>query len=96
MGTNDVYGMDGIRNRTAEAVWARVEKLLQEDALPCGCRSCVADLVAFALNRVRPRYTTSILGDLHPDAAQSRRAKIEIDLAIEAGLRRLREHPHHD
>ncbi len=96
MGTGGIYGLDMIRNRTAETVWERVQLLLREDSLPCSCPSCVADLVAFALNRVTPRYTTSILGDLHPDAAQSRRTRLEIDLAIEAGLRRLEAHPHHD
>ncbi len=88
--------IDGIRNRAAEAVWDRVETLLQEGAVPCGCPTCVNDLVAFALNRVAPRYTTSFLGDLHPDPVHTRRSRIEIDLAIEAGLQRLRKHPHHD
>lgn len=88
--------LDGVRNCAAEDVWERVEALLREGVVPCGCPSCVTDLVAFALNRVKPRYTTSVLGDLHPDAAQKRRARIEIDLAVEAGLKRLREHPHHD
>jgi competence protein ComFB len=96
MALTELYDMEAIRNRTAEAVYKRVESLLEEDRNLCRCTNCVIDLVAFVLNRVTPRYTTSALGDLHPDPAQEHKLRIEVDLAIEAGLRRLREHPHHD
>jgi hypothetical protein len=96
MALKEVYELESIRNRTADAVYERVERLLQEGRGLCSCPTCVLDLVAFVLNRVSPRYTTSVLGDLHPDPAVERKQRIEIDLAIEAGLKRLREHPHHD
>jgi len=52
--------------------------------------------VAYALNRVTPRYSTSLLEPLAPDPALERRIRVEIDLALAAGVKRLKEHPHHD
>lgn len=92
----DKYNLEGIRNEAARLVYSRVEALLEERRDICRCESCVRDLVAFTLNRVTPRYSTSMLGDLHPDPAFSRKQQVEIDLALRAAVRRLQEHPHHD
>ncbi len=89
------YNLELIRNSSAELVYERVEGLLKRKGL-CPCETCVLDLVAFALNRVTPRYSTTLLGDLHPDQLQQKQLQVEVDLAIRAGLERLREHPHHD
>jgi competence protein ComFB len=96
MALAEIYDVGSIRNRTADAVYARVERLLHEGRGLCRCETCVLDLVAFVLNRVTPHYTTSALGNLHPDLADEHRLRIGIDLAIEAGLKRLCEHPHHE
>ena len=95
MALQDNYNVQSIRNETAELVYDRVEKLLQETESFCSCETCVLDLVAFALNRVTPRYSTSFLGDLHPDRVKEKKLQVEIDLALHAGLKQLREHPHH-
>jgi competence protein ComFB len=96
MSLGERYNLEAIRNETAALVYARVEKLLEERADICHCEVCVLDLVAFTLNRITPRYTTSMLGDLHPNPALTRKLQIEIDLALRAALGRLKEHPHHD
>jgi len=96
MALRDTYDLSLIRNETTEAVYERVERLLDTQPDLCRCEICVLDLVAFTLNRVTPRYTTSLLGDLNPDEAKQRRMTVEIDLALQTGLKRLREHPHHD
>ncbi len=95
MKLSERYNLDTIRNRTAEMVYGAVEKLVEEGAGLCLCESCVLDLAAFALNRVTPRYSTSLLDPLHPDENLEMKMRIEIELAIEAGLKKLREHPHH-
>jgi hypothetical protein len=95
MALSDTYDLEGIRNRTAESVHERVEALLAADPSVCRCPTCVLDLVAFTLNRVTPRYSTSILGDLHPDPAVRKKLQVEIELALQAGLKRLASHPHH-
>jgi len=87
--------MDGIGNRSEELVYDAVEALAEEGTAMCGCEECVMDLVAWTLNHVTPRYYTSLLSPLTPDPALERKVRVEIDLAISAGLKRLREHPHH-
>jgi hypothetical protein len=95
MELRETYDLDSIRNEAAEVVYQRVQQLLDSQPQLCQCRTCVLDLVAFTLTRVSPRYSTSLLGDLHPDKNREKRTQVEIDLALRAGLKRLREHPHH-
>ena len=96
MALEDSYKLELIRNRSVEAVYERVERLLAERQDVCTCETCVLDLVAFTLNHVRPQYQTSLLGDLHPDKAREKKLAVEIDLALHEGLQRLRKHAHHD
>jgi competence protein ComFB len=91
----DSYNLEHIRNESAEVVFERVARLLEENPELCRCETCVLDLVAFTLNRVTPRYSTSMLGDLHPDQIKEKRLQVEIDLALRSGLQRLKAHPHH-
>lgn len=95
MSLADRYHLDRIRNRSAEMVNDAVERLLDARPDVCHCEECALDLVAYALNRVTPRYSTSLLEPLAPDPALERRIRVEIDLALEAGVKRLKEHPHH-
>ena len=95
MALRERYDLESIRNKTKELVYERIEKLLEEGEDFCKCETCVLDLAAFTLNRVTPRYTTSMLGDLHPDRVLEKKIQVEIDLALRAGLKQLREHPHH-
>ena len=95
MALPDDYDLEILRNEAAESVYERVAGLLDARPELCRCQTCVLDLVAFVLNRVSPRYSVSLLGDLHPDGAKAKRMQVEIDLALQAGVKRLREHPHH-
>ncbi len=96
MELQDKYDVQSIRNETAERVYERVKKLLEEREDVCKCETCVLDLVAFTLNRVTPRYSTSVLRDLHPDDVKAKKIQVEIDLALHAGLKQVRVHPHHE
>jgi hypothetical protein len=96
MALSDSYNLETIRNEAAELVYQQVEGLLASQPSLCRCSTCVLDLVAFTLNRVSPRYSTSILGDLHPDEAKRKKLQVEIQLALQAGLKRLASHPHHE
>ena len=89
------YGLETMGNRSRDLVLETVAGLLEEGGQLCPCQECVTDLVAWVLNHVTPRYYTSLLSPLRPEPAVERKVKIEIDLALKAGLKRLREHPHH-
>jgi competence protein ComFB len=95
MKLTDRYNLDAIANRSQELVHAAVARLLEDGTEVCRCPECVADLVAWTLNHVTPRYATSLLAAIAPDEKLERRIGLEIDLALRAGLKRLRQHPHH-
>jgi competence protein ComFB len=95
MKLDQTYRLEHIRNRTAELVIARVERLLGEDGDLCDCEQCVLDLVAYMLNHVTPQYGTSLLDPLKPVPEQERKVQIEIEVALEEGLRRVHARPGH-
>lgn len=90
------YRLDLIRNRTAEIVYEEVEEILSSGSGLCPCENCVLDIIAYVLNRVTPRYTTSLLGNLRNETEEQERLRTQIRLALTDGLTRLREHPHHE
>jgi competence protein ComFB len=89
------YHLENIRNRTAEMVVKRVERLLEESRDMCTCEQCVLDLVAYTLNHVSPQYGTSLLDPLAPNPEQQRKVQIEIEVAIEEAARRIHARPGH-
>ncbi len=93
--------MELLINHTEETVFRRIDELLKErGGRPdgegiCTCQDCILDLVAYTLNRVKPRYRVSLLGALRENEHEKRKLEVEIDLALQSGLERIRRHPHH-
>jgi len=90
------YDVEKVRNLSAEAVYRRVEEFLDSNPAFCRCEECVLDLVAYMLNRVTPEYATSLLDPLHPSREKVMKKAVELDLALEAGTKRIQKHPHHE
>ena len=95
MKLEEQYDLERIRNRTMELVINKVEKLIEERDDFCKCQNCVLDLIAYTLNHVKPFYMTSLLGPID-GGEKEKRIELEIELAIKAGLKRIKEHPHHE
>jgi len=95
MGLEDKYDIEKLRNRTMELVLKKIEKLMEERDDFCKCENCILDLIAYTLNHVKPFYMTSLLGPLD-GGEKEKRIELEIDLAINGGLKRIKEHPHHE
>lgn len=89
------YDLESIGNRSEVLVFDAIERLIDSGGMVCTCEDCVKDLAAWALNHVTPQYHNSLLTPLGPEPDQDRRTEAEIVLAIESGLKRLRQHPHH-
>lgn len=90
------YNLESIKNKTTELIFEKIQELTEERDDFCKCQECISDLAAFILNHVTPMYYTSLLGSLHSDTVQEKKIQVEIDLAINAGLKRIKQHPHHD
>jgi len=89
------YSLDNLGNRSQELVVDSIARLIDGGSDMCTCDECVTDLVAWTLNHVTPGYYTSLLAPLRPDPGRERQVRVEIDLALAAGLKKLKEHPHH-
>jgi competence protein ComFB len=96
MSLADSYHLDLLRNRTAEIVHRRVEQFLQEHPEFCRCEQCVLDLLAYVLNHVDPMYGTSLLDPFEPNPAREKRVRIQIDLSLKAGARKVTAAPNHN
>ncbi len=88
------YNLEQVRNRSEELVFKKIEELMAEREDICGCESCVLDLTAYTLNHVTPLYGASLLGSLHSNRGGE--IQEEIDEAVEEGLKRIAENPHHE
>jgi len=95
MRIEDNYDLDKLRNRTMELVLARIEKLIEERDDFCKCENCILDLIAYTLNHVKPFYMTSLLGPID-NGKKEKQIELGIELALKAGLKRIKEHPHHE
>ncbi len=89
------YRLENLRNRTQELVITRIEQVLAAGTDMCTCEQCVLDLLAYTLNHVTPQYGTSLLDPLSPNSEAARKVLIEIELAIEEGLRVVSARPNH-
>jgi len=96
MKLSERYNLESIGNRSEQIVREAVGRLVEEGAAMCTCEECVLDLVAWTLNHVTPQYYTSLLAPLNPDPARERKVRVEVDLAIASGLKKLKAHPHHE
>lgn len=95
MKLSERYDLDSLRNRSEQIVAEAIGRLVEEGTVMCTCPECVLDLMAWTLNHVTPQYRTSLLAPLTPDLTLEKRMRVEVDLAISAGLKRLKAHPHH-
>jgi len=96
MKLNEAYDLESIGNRSEQIVDEAIGRLVEEGTALCTCQECVLDLVAWTLNHVTPQYYTSLLMPLNPDPARERKLRVEVDLAIASGLKKLKAHPHHE
>jgi len=96
MKISERYNIENLKNRSAEMVFNKIETILEKTGDFCYCEECILDLIAYTLNHVTPLYGTSLLGPLHPRKDKVKKVEIEIDLAIEAGIKKITKHPHHE
>ncbi len=95
MKLNESYNLDAMKNRAEEMVFEAIEKEIQKGGDMCTCEECVLDLAAWTLNHVKPAYYTSLLAPLTPRPEAERAIRVEIELALASGLKKLKTHPHH-
>jgi len=81
-------------NVMENVVKERLEKLI-EDYDCCKCEKCIDDIMAMALNTLKPKYVNSVKGELFTriDATKYQNT-IDIDVAITKAIETVSEFPH--
>jgi competence protein ComFB len=95
MRLDERYNIENMKNRAQEMVFEAIEKVIEKGGDMCACEECVLDLAAYTLNHVKPGYYTSLLAPLSPRPENEKKMRVEIELALASGMKKLKSHPHH-
>lgn len=85
-----------VSNIMEKLVWENMDTVLERNPGACGCDKCRADIVAFTLNNMPPRYVVTEKGAILA-RAQSLDAnfKIELLIALAEAVKMISAHPRH-
>ncbi len=85
-----------LMNMTEIIVKERLEELLKEYDC-CKCETCFMDMLALALNQIKPQYVNTKKGELLKRIdAVSKQNSVDIDIAIVKAIEIVRNSPHHE
>ncbi len=96
MGLKDRYDFDSLVNEAERLILEELEAQMGRTPGLCTCQDCVLDMAALALNKVRPSYRVSLLGNM--DASNPGKAEYarEISRAVQEAIRKVKANPSHD
>lgn len=88
MALSDRYDLSELTNQMEDLVSTELEnqldKIADEDI--CKCNDCILDMSCYALNKLSPRYRSSLIGSLYArveDAEVSKQVRSEVLEAIQ-------------
>ena len=86
-----------MKNLLEGAVREVYEELRSRDASFCGCEHCEDDVMAFALNHLRPRYAGGTLEGVAVTSVDLQRdqPRAELMVAVLDAMRRVANNPRH-
>lgn len=86
-----------MKNLLEGAVKEVYEELRTKDATFCGCEQCQDDVLAFALNHLRPRYAGGTREGVAVTSVDLQRdqTRAELMVALLDAMRRVRNNPRH-
>jgi competence protein ComFB len=98
MALQDRYDFDDLKNESENFVFKELEQQLNEyPQTICLCNDCVGDMVAVALNSVKPMYRWSLLGRIYTaSAAEDEAYSTQIRIAVRDAIEKIRKNPSHD
>ncbi len=96
MGLKDRYDFDALVNEAERLVLAELEEQMKRTPGVCTCQECVLDMAAYALNKVRPSYRVSLLGNVYAKAEERKSYEKEVSAAVAEAVQRVKANPSHD
>jgi len=84
------------KNYMEEAVVEELASLLESLKDNCKCERCRQDMVAYALNKLPPKYVTTHLGIVYTQLNQMKaQARTDIEVELLAAAKVVKAHPRH-
>ncbi|MCK4540896.1 MAG: late competence development ComFB family protein [Spirochaetales bacterium] len=95
MGLREEYNFEYLVNESERLVVESLEKQLaqEENQNVCRCQDCILDMIALALNKVKPHYRVSLIGTLYAHALDHTKYADEVDKAVQGALEKIGENP---
>jgi len=98
MALKDEYDFDLLKNEAEVFVIHELEQQIQskknEDM--CRCKECIVDIVAIALNSVKPLYRVSLLGTLYASQAMTEKSYADsVKKAVSDAINKVKKNPAH-
>jgi competence protein ComFB len=84
----------GVKNVVEEIVTREYEKMRPGMSGFCGCEACRDDVLVYALNRVKPRYVSQLMGEVVTNVSMSQdQAVADVTVGLVEGFRRVQASP---
>ena len=95
MDINSSYNFEYLKNEAEEIVKEVLERELEKDNDICKCQDCILDIVAFALNNIKPIYKTSLTGSLYAKSARQTEYVKAAEDAVKYAIDVVKKNPSH-
>lgn len=85
-----------ICNVLEKIVWDNIDVVLKRNPEVCGCDKCRADIAAFALNKLQPRYVVTEKGAVLARALSMEAVfQIELLVVLTEAMKQVNANPRH-
>ena len=96
MSIREEYNFEYLVNEAERLVLEQLElQLASEGDGTCACQDCVLDMAAFALNKVKPLYRVSLMGNLYAKALEGSEYEAEVAGAVGQAIKKIAANPSH-
>lgn len=97
MGIRDDYDFEYLVNEAERLVLEQLEIQLseQDESRVCMCQDCVLDMAAYALNKIKPVYRVSLMGNLYAKSLHGSDYEAEIAKIVDQAIQKIAENPSH-
>lgn len=83
-------------NIMEKMVWDNLDGVVKQTPEVCDCERCRADMVAYALNHIKPKYVATEKGQVYARAGYLDNAvRVSLIAALAEAVRVVSEHPRH-
>jgi competence protein ComFB len=89
------YDFSLLRNDAERFMIDELDKQLSEADM-CKCEDCILDIATLALNKIKPRYHVSLLGQLYSKSAEDKKYMEEVKKAVKSAIEKVKNNPSHD